>query len=108
MSVTEYERHQIFQWYDEAMDRERASIMMKLLPPVGWGVIATKADLAMLGSSFRAEMSVMEANLRGEIALLRGEMHREIGRLLRILFFAIVISNATLVGLVFTAVRLGA
>lgn len=38
------------------------------LPPTGWGDIATKQDLASLGSE-----------LRGEIAQLRGEMHGEIG-----------------------------
>lgn len=37
MSVTEYGRHQICQWYEEAMGSERAAIMMNLVPRVGWG-----------------------------------------------------------------------
>ena len=43
---------------------------------------------------------VLEANLRGEMKAANGE-------LLRTLFFGMVASNATLVGLVFAAVRLG-
>lgn len=70
MSVTESERHQIFQWLQEVMGPERAAIMIELLPPVGWGDIATRTDLA-----------VMEGRLRGEIAELRGEVRSEIGAL---------------------------
>ena len=47
-----------------------------------------------------ARIDVLEANLRGEIKAANSE-------LLRTLFFAMVASNATLVGLVFAAVRLG-
>ncbi|WP_436793841.1 hypothetical protein [Actinospongicola halichondriae] len=60
----------------------KAAIMMDLLLPVGWGDIVTKAEL------------------RSELARLEGE-------LLTKLFFEMVASNATLVGLVFAAVRLG-
>ena len=123
MSVTEYERHQIFQWYEEAMGSERAKIMMNLVPPVGWGEVATRTDLAALANGLRGEMSVLASELRGEMAELRGDLRGEMAELrgemaelrgemkagnaelLRTLFFAIVASNATLVGLVFAAVR---
>lgn len=107
MSVTEFERHQIFQWYETAMGSELASIMMNLVPPVGWGEIATRTDLAALGGGLRGEMSVLRSELRGEMAELRGEMKAGNAELLRTLFFAMVASNATLVGLVFAAVKLG-
>ena len=124
MSVTEYERHQIFQWYEEAMGSERAAIMMNLVPPVGWGEVATRTDLAALGvglrgemavlgselrgemAGLRGEMSVLSSELRGEMAELRGEMKAGNAELLRTLFFAMIASNATLVGLVFAAVKL--
>lgn len=117
MSVTEYERHQIFQWYEQAMGSERAAIMMNLLPPVGWGEVATRTDLAALGNGLRGEMSALRSELRGEMAELRGEMRASAAELrgemkagnaelLRALFFAMVASNATLVGLVFAAVKL--
>ncbi len=70
MSLTEYERLQVLKWFEEAMGPEIGANMMKLVPPVGWGDIATKADLAALGAALRGEM----AGLRGEIAELRGEM----------------------------------
>jgi hypothetical protein len=69
VSITEYERHQVFQWCEEAMGPERAAIMMRLLPPVGWHDIATRADLQALESGLRGEF----AGLRGEFAGLRGE-----------------------------------
>jgi len=135
VSVTEYERHQIFQWYEEAMGTERATIMMNLVPPVGWGEVATRTELVALGSGIRgemgalrsglqAEMSVLGSELRGEMAELRGEMkagnaelRSEVAELrgemkagnaelLRTLFFGMTASYATLVGLVFAAVKL--
>ena len=99
MSVTEYERHQIFQWYEEAMGSERAAIMMNLIPPVGWGEVATRSDLVALGNGLRGEMSMLRSELRGEMKAGNAE-------LLRTLFFAIVASHATLVGLAFAAMKL--
>ncbi len=106
MSVTEYERHQIFQWYEEAMGSERAKIMMNLVPPVGWGEVATRTDLVALGNGLRGEMAALRSELRGEMAELRGEMKAGNAELLRRLFFAMVAGNATLVGLVLAAVKL--
>lgn len=56
---------------------------------------ATKEDIVRLD----ARIDVLEANLRGEIKAANNE-------LLRSLFFGMIASNATLVGLVFAAVRL--
>lgn len=60
---------------------------------------ATKDDLAVLEANLRGGMAALEANLRGEIKASQAD-------LLRTLFFGMVASNATLVGLVFAAVRL--
>lgn len=66
-----------------------------------------RAEIAAQGTELRTEIArldtritVLEANLRGEIKAGNSE-------LLRTLFFAMVTSNATLVGLVFAAIRLG-
>jgi cytochrome P450 len=48
MAVSEYERTQLFVWFEEHMGKERASTMMNLLPPVGWGDVATRRDLELL------------------------------------------------------------
>ena len=60
---------------------------------------ATKDDLATLEARLEARISIEAANLRGE-------MHALNSSLLRTLFFGMVGTNATLVGLVFAAVRL--
>ncbi len=107
MSVTEFQRHQIFQWLEEAMGRERAAIMMDLLPPVGWGDIATTSDLAMV----RIEMSGMQAKIEGELAKLEGEVARLDGRmehgfarLQRHVYATTVVGNATVIGLLLALV----
>lgn len=100
MSVSEYQRHEVFKWLEERMGAERAAIMMDLLPPVGWGDIATRSDLGTGLAGLRTEM-------QAGFAELRSEMHAANAELLLKLFFGMVASNATLVGLVFAAVRLG-
>jgi hypothetical protein len=85
VSVNEFQRHQVFQWFEEAMGPEKAAIMMDLLPPVGWGDIATRSDLELV----RAEIRSANAEL----------LHK--------LWFALVASQATLVGLVLAAAQLG-
>jgi hypothetical protein len=84
VSVNEFQRHQVFQWFEEAMGPEKAAIMMDLLPPVGWGDIATRSDLELV----RAEIRSANAEL----------LHK--------LWFALVASQATLVGLVLAAAQL--
>ena len=92
MSLTEYERLQILKWFEEAMGPALGANMMKLLPPVGWGDIATKADLAALEYrldtridgvlvTLRGEMAELRSELRGEMAELRGELRGEMAEL---------------------------
>lgn len=114
MSVTEFQRHQIFQWYEEAMGPDRAPIMMDLLPPVGWGEVATKTDLIVLEGRLRGEIAELRgelkgdmAELRGDLAVLRGEMLGMRGEMARSLVTWLLVSQATLVGLVLAAVKLG-
>lgn len=53
------------------MGSERASIMMELLPPVGWGDVATKADLGVLRSELRSEMHDLRSEVRDGMASMR-------------------------------------
>ncbi len=134
MSITEFQRHQIFQWFESQMGPERAAIMMDLLPPVGWGDMVTgselRAELALLRAETASEFAVVRgefadlrgefsglrgefaelrgefAGLRGEFAEAKGEMHLSMANQTRSLMVGMVASNATLVGLVLAAIRL--
>lgn len=48
MAVTERRRHELFKWFEEQMDEERAATMIELMPPTGFAELATKQDLAEL------------------------------------------------------------
>ena len=88
MSVSESQRHQVFQWFEEAMGPERAAVIMQMLPPVGWSGLATKDDLRVLGVE------------------LRGELQVGFARQQRAFFLSVLASNATVAGLVMAAVQL--
>ena len=69
-----------------AFDEDAADTLMSALP---------RDPLAQVN----ARIDVLEANLRGEIKAANSE-------LLRTLFFGMIVTNATLVGLVFAAAQL--
>jgi hypothetical protein len=87
MTIDEASRLHLYEQARTALGEAAADTLMTALPRDP-DRFATKDDLA-----------VLEANLRGEIKAGNGE-------LLRTLFFGMLASNATLVGLVFAAVRL--
>jgi hypothetical protein len=94
MASDEARKLHLYEHVRRAFDEDAADTLMSWAPrdPDGF---ATKADITRLD----ARIDVLEANLRGE-------MHAAIGDLQRNLFFGMIASNATLVGLVFAAVRL--
>jgi hypothetical protein len=94
MASDEAARLHLYEQARSAFDDAAANTLMSALPRDP-DRFATKDDIALV----RADMATLEANLRGEIQARNSE-------LLRTLFFGMVASNATLVGLVFAAVRL--
>jgi hypothetical protein len=81
--------------------------MMNLSQPSGWNDIAMGSELTGLRTEMHAGFSEVRGEMHAGFAELRGEMHAAHSELLLKLFFGMVASNATLVGLVFAAVRLG-
>jgi hypothetical protein len=63
VSVSEFERHQLFTWFEEQMGRERAATMMNLVPPAGWGDVATRRDIHLV----EARIDALEARLRSDM-----------------------------------------
>ena len=70
MSVSEHERHQLFTWFEEHMGSERAATMMSLLPPVGWGDVATRRDLELLEARVDARLRQFEARIEVKLGQL--------------------------------------
>ena len=61
MAVTEERRHRLYTKLERLIGEEDASTMMELVPPVGWGDVATRRDLDNgldgLANRLRAEWS---------------------------------------------------
>jgi hypothetical protein len=83
MPVTEHERHQLFSWFEEHMGSERAATLMTLLPPVGWGDVATRRDLELLRQEVRDVEQRLNASidlkLDAKLGLFRSELLRTLG-----------------------------
>jgi hypothetical protein len=60
----------LFTWFEEHMGSERAAAMMSLLPPVGWGDIATRRDLELLEARIDARFSQVEARFDAKLGQL--------------------------------------
>ena len=70
MSVDERTRHEIYEKARESWGARAADGLMELLPPAGLPDLATKQDLALLGS----DVALLGSELRGEIGVVRGEI----------------------------------
>jgi hypothetical protein len=120
MAVSEYERTQLFNRFEEHMGTERATTMMNLLPPVGWGDVATRRDLEQLeerldhkiqsvGDRLGSRIDLVEVRLDAmtqtmtgmatgaEFADLRSELHAEMTQLQRTLVGWVLAAQATVV-----------
>ena len=76
MPVTEYERNQLFGWFEEHMGKERAATMMSLLPPVGWGDVVTKRDLDHAVERLETKAELHEMATKAELQELRSDLQR--------------------------------
>jgi hypothetical protein len=66
VSITEAERHQLYQRLEQVLGSEEANVLMEHLPPVGWADVATKRDLEHLELSLRNEIASLEVRLLRE------------------------------------------
>jgi hypothetical protein len=85
MDVYERSRHQLHERLRKVLGDEEAGTLMAHLPPGGYSEFATKSDVAALEHRLLAE----------------------IHRTARNLMLSTITVNAVMVGMVFTAVRLG-
>ena len=78
MSVTEAERHHLYEVLKSHLGAASADTLMNLIPPIGWSDLATKADIAATKAELTAEIAGLRGELTAEIAGLRGDMATEI------------------------------
>jgi hypothetical protein len=67
MEVTEYDRHQLFVWFEERMGPERAATMTNLIPPIGWFELASKHDLLELEGRLDVRIDAKLARLESSL-----------------------------------------
>ena len=95
MSVTERERHELYLAMEEVIGAERADTMMAMLPPVGWGDVATKQDLALL----RQDLEQMENRITDRFeARLSAALHDQL-RTFAIMVFTMMTLTFAAMGL---------
>jgi hypothetical protein len=75
--VSDQDRRALYTSLSQTLGEHPATVMMELLPPVGWGDVARQSDLVAIRAEMaelRGEMAELRAELKGEMAELRGEM----------------------------------
>lgn len=97
MEVTEYDRHQLFVWFEERMGPERAATMMNLIPPIGWFELASKHDLLELEGRLTNQLDGKLAQVDGKLAQVDGKLAQLEARLMRGFITWLLASQATVV-----------
>ncbi|MBL8776619.1 MAG: hypothetical protein JNK12_11820 [Acidimicrobiales bacterium] len=67
MFVTERTRHELHERLVELMGPSRAETLTEHLPPMGWGDVATKADLDQVEERIQLRMDALEHRLTSVI-----------------------------------------
>jgi hypothetical protein len=96
---TETGRHRLYEKIKEQWGEEHAAELMAYLPPVGWADVATRQDLAHLGTELRLEMAAGFTGMRGEMSELRAEMNHEFANQLRWILGSTMTAMVVLTGL---------
>ena len=80
MSMTEAERHELYELAKREVGDRFAQLMIKAMPPEPER-LATKDDLGVVRSDLRAEMAGLRTELKTEMADLRTELKTEMADL---------------------------
>jgi hypothetical protein len=89
MAVTEEARYEVHKYFEGTMGPQRAATLMEMLPPVGWGDIATKQyvgtqidlvrkDLDNLREGLRKDIDNVREGLRNDIDNVREGLRKEL------------------------------
>ena len=78
MAVTEERRHRLYTKLEGLIGEEDASTMMELVPPVGWGEVATKRDLDNLAAATKRDLDNLAAATKRDLDSAVDDLRREI------------------------------
>jgi hypothetical protein len=106
MAVDDRARYALHNRLREVLGEDEATTLMAALSPFSWDEVATRADLERLRIELRGDTEALAGSLRSDMEALAGSLRGDMAGQTRMLVFAIVGSNATLVALAFAAARL--
>jgi hypothetical protein len=118
MNASASDRHRLHNRLEQLLGPEDAATLMEHLPPDEWNQLATRADLLVLKSDveeLRSEVREFRAEVRHDVRDVERRITEHVdlrvkasvGESTRLLFFSLLASQATMVGLVLAAVKLG-
>ena len=118
MNASASDRHRLHNHLEQLLGPEDAATLMEHLPPSEWNELATRSDLALLRSDveeLRSEMREFRTEMRQDMRDFERRITEHVdlrvkasvGESTRLLFFSLLASQATMVGLVLAAVKLG-
>jgi hypothetical protein len=100
MNASASDRHRLHNRLEQLLGPDDAATLMEHLPPDEWNQLVTKSDFREL----RDELRDVERRLTEHVDL---RVKATVGESTRLLFFSLLASQATMVGLVLAAVKLG-
>ena len=119
MTITDADRHRLYDVLVATLGEQEAAILMEHLPPVGWADVATKTDLEHLRAATKADIDGLRVQFDGlraemnsgfvatraamdaQAALLRAEMATGFASQLRWIIGTIIASYAVIAALGF-------
>ena len=118
MSITEERRHRLYSKLETLIGEEDASTMMELVPPVGWGDVATKRDLDNLAVATKRDLDNLAVATKREIDNLAAtnnlelenfanKLRTEWSRQAVAMIISIVAANAATTALIVSVAKLG-
>ena len=71
MTITDADRHRLYDALVATLGEQEAAILMEHLPPVGWADVATKTDLEHLRAATKTDLEHLRAATKADIDGLR-------------------------------------
>ena len=81
MTITDADRHRLYDALVATLGEQEATILMEHLPPVGWADVATKTDLDHLRAATKTDLEHLRAATKADIDGHRAETRAEFEQL---------------------------